>query len=313
MLKSNIFFVKSPLNYIGGKYKILNQIVPIFPKYINNFIDLFTGGGNVAVNVKAQKIFMNDNLIYLIDLYKLFYELKYNKVLEYIYNRIEEYQLSDDNVDGYNRLRDEYNTNRKPLDLFVLVSYSFNHQIRFNNNHQFNNPFGKYRSSFNNSIKNNLENFIYRMQSLNIHFSNNNFECFNFDFLKENDFVYCDPPYLISTGTYNDGKRGFTGWNKDSEIMLLNILDNLNKRNIKFALSNFLIHNGQINNILKEWISYNNYNIKKIDSNYNNSCYNKKILLESQTIEVLITNYKINSLEVDEDINRKNLFSNMEI
>lgn len=311
MLKSNIFFVKSPLNYIGGKYKILNQIVPIFPNDINNFIDLFTGGGNVAVNVKAQKIFMNDNLIYLMDLYKLFYELKYNKVLEYIYNRIEEYQLSDDNVDGYNRLRNEYNTNRKPLDLFVLVSYSFNHQIRFNNNHQFNNPFGKYRSSFNNSIKNNLENFIHRMQSLNIHFSNNNFECFNFDFLQENDFVYCDPPYLISTGTYNDGKRGFTGWNRDSEIMLLNILDNLNKRKIKFALSNFLIHNGQINNILKEWISYNNYNIKKIDSNYNNSCYNKKLL--SQTIEILVTNYKSNSADVDEDMNSRNLFFNMEI
>lgn len=311
MLKSNIFFVKSPLNYIGGKYKILNQIVPMFPNDINNFIDLFTGGGNVAVNVKAQKIFMNDNLIYLIDLYKLFYELKYNKVLEYIYNRIEEYQLSDDNVYGYNRLRDEYNTNRKPLDLFVLVSYSFNHQIRFNNNHKFNNPFGKYRSSFNNSIKNNLENFIHRMQSLNIHFSNNNFECFNFDFLKENDFVYCDPPYLISTGTYNDGKRGFTGWNRDSEIMLLNILDNLNKRKIKFALSNFLIHNGQINNILKEWISYNNYNIKKIDSNYNNSCYNKKSL--SQTIEILVTNYKANSADVDEDMNSRNLFFNMEI
>ena len=311
MLKSNIFFVKSPLNYIGGKYKILNQIIPMFPNDINNFVDLFTGGGNVAVNVKAQKIFMNDNLIYLIDLYKLFYELRYNKVLEYIYNRIEEYQLSDDNADGYNRLRDEYNTNRKPLDLFVLVSYSFNHQIRFNNHHQFNNPFGKYRSSFNNSIKNNLENFIHRMQSLDIHFSNKNFECFNFDFLEENDFVYCDPPYLISTGTYNDGKRGFTGWNKDSEIMLLNILDNLNKRNIKFALSNFLIHNGQINNILKEWISYNNYNIKKIYSNYNNSCYNKKLL--SQTIEILVTNYKTNYVNIDEDINSRNLFFNMEI
>ncbi|WP_020003803.1 DNA adenine methylase [Brachyspira innocens] len=313
MPKSNIFFVKSPLNYIGGKYKILNQILPIFPNDINNFIDLFTGGGNVAVNVKAQKIFMNDNLIYLIDLYKLFYELRYNKILEYIYNRIEEYKLSDDNADGYNKLRDEYNTNRKPLDLFVLVSYSFNHQIRFNNNHQFNNPFGKYRSSFNNSIKNNLENFIHRMQSLNIDFSNDNFESFNFDFLKENDFIYCDPPYLISTGTYNDGKRGFTGWNKDNEIMLLNILDNLNKRNIKFALSNLLIHNGQINSILKEWISYNNYNIKKIDSNYNNSCYNKKILAQTKTIEVLVTNYKTDWEGIDINTNDRNLFFNMEI
>ncbi|WP_300485349.1 DNA adenine methylase, partial [uncultured Brachyspira sp.] len=235
----------------------------------------------------------------------------YNKVLEYIYNRIEEYQLSDDNVDGYNRLRDEYNTNRKPLDLFVLISYSFNHQIRFNNNHQFNNPFGKYRSSFNNSIKNNLENFINRMQSLNIDFSNENFECFNFDFFNEDDFVYCDPPYLISKGTYNDGKRGFTGWNKNNEIILLKTLDNLNKRNIKFALSNFLIHNGKRNDILKEWISYNKYNIKKIYSNYDNSYYNKKLLSKTQTIEILVTNYKINYLNIDGNIN--NLFFDMEI
>ena len=298
MLKSNIFFIKSPLNYIGGKYKILNQIVPLFPNDINNFIDIFTGGGNVAVNVKAKKIFMNDNLIYLIDLYKLFYKLKYNKVLEYIYDRIEEYKLSNDNLDGYNRLRYEYNTNRKPLDLFVLVSYSFNHQIRFNNSHKFNNPFGKYRSSFNNSIKNNLENFIYRMQTLNIHFSDENFEYFNFDFLKEEDFVYCDPPYLISVGVYNNGRRGFTGWDKNNEIRLLKILDDLNKRNIKFALSNFLIHNGKSNDILNDWISYNNYNVKKICSNYNNSCYNKKLLSQTQTIEVLITNYEINSLDI---------------
>lgn len=37
-------FIKSPLNYIGGKYKILNQILPLFPKKINNFVDLFTRG-----------------------------------------------------------------------------------------------------------------------------------------------------------------------------------------------------------------------------------------------------------------------------
>lgn len=201
-------------------------------------------------------------------------------------------------MDGYNRLRYEYNTNRKPLDLFVLVSYSFNHQIRFNNNHKFNNPFGRYRSSFNNSIKNNLENFIYRIQTLNIHFSDKNFEYFNFDFLKEEDFVYCDPPYLISVGVYNNGRRGFTGWDKNNEIRLLKILDDINKRNIKFALSNFLIHNGKSNDILNDWILYNNYNVKKIYSNYNNSCYNKKLLSQTQTIEVLITNYEINSLDI---------------
>ncbi|MDR2152478.1 MAG: DNA adenine methylase [Helicobacteraceae bacterium] len=63
-------FIKSPLNYIGGKHKILSQIFPLFPKEINNFVDLFSGGANVGINAKAKKIILNDNLTYLIDIYR---------------------------------------------------------------------------------------------------------------------------------------------------------------------------------------------------------------------------------------------------
>lgn len=42
-MKNN--YIQSPLNYTGGKYKLLNQLVPLFPKNINTFIDLFGGGG----------------------------------------------------------------------------------------------------------------------------------------------------------------------------------------------------------------------------------------------------------------------------
>ena len=52
--------VKSPLNYVGGKYKLLPQILPLFPKDIDTFYDLFGGGANVAVNVNANKIVCND-------------------------------------------------------------------------------------------------------------------------------------------------------------------------------------------------------------------------------------------------------------
>lgn len=51
---------KSPLNYTGGKFKLLPQILPLFPDNINTFIDLFTGGCNVGVNVEANKIVCND-------------------------------------------------------------------------------------------------------------------------------------------------------------------------------------------------------------------------------------------------------------
>ncbi len=42
-------YIKSPLNQIGGKYKLLNQIVRYFPKNIDTFYDLFAGGCDVAI------------------------------------------------------------------------------------------------------------------------------------------------------------------------------------------------------------------------------------------------------------------------
>ena len=283
--------VKSPLNYIGGKYKILQQILPLFPKNINTFVDLFAGGCNVGINVKAKKVIFNDNLTYLIDFYKLIQKQDLEITLKHIENRIREFNLSITNESAYKKFRDFYNQTKNPLDLFVLIAYSFNHQIRFNNKHQFNNPFGKNRSSYNEKMQYNLEKFIIKLKTINAEFFNKNFDEFNFDNLTQNDFVYADPPYLITTGTYNDGKRGFTGWNENQEIKLLKILSNLNERNIKFALSNVIKHKGKNNEILINWIKKNNFTVNYIKKNYANSNYQTKNRQKNVTIEVLITNY----------------------
>ncbi len=287
----NNAYIKSPLNYIGGKYKILNQILPLFPNKINNFIDLFAGGANVGVNVNADTIFINDNLIYLIQLYKKLQVTEYQAVIEYIEKTIKSLGLSLINQEGFINLRNRYNNYKNPLDLLILISYSFNHQIRFNSSHEYNNPFGKNRSQFNENIKSNLKKFMDKIQISNMHFTNYNFNDFNFSELKKGDFIYCDPPYLITTGTYNDGKRGFTGWNKSQEEELLNLLDNLNNKGINFALSNVIEHSNNSNDLLKQWIKENsNLNIYSIFTNYSNSNYQKqKNNLQSQ--EVLITNY----------------------
>lgn len=46
--------IQSPLNYTGGKFKLLPQILPYFPEDINIFVDLFCGGCNVGVNIDAN-------------------------------------------------------------------------------------------------------------------------------------------------------------------------------------------------------------------------------------------------------------------
>ena len=285
--------IKSPLNYIGGKYKLLEQILPLFPKKINRFVDLFAGGCNVGINANAKEIIFNDNLTYLIELFQTFHSKELETVITHIENRILEFDLSLTNEEGYKKIREFYNENKNPLDLFVLIAYSFNHQIRFNNSHKFNNPFGKNRSSFNKTMKLNLERFIIQLKTKNIQFSNVSFEKYDYSFLSKNDFVYCDPPYLITTGSYNDGKRGFKGWSEKEEFDLLKILKQLNSKSVNFALSNVIEHKGKSNDILINWLNQNpSFNVNYLNKNYSNSNYQTKNRDKNGSVEVLITNYK---------------------
>ncbi len=59
MTKSNTY-IKSPLNYVGGKFKLLPSIIPLIPTDLNVFYDLFGGGFNVGINVEAERIVYND-------------------------------------------------------------------------------------------------------------------------------------------------------------------------------------------------------------------------------------------------------------
>lgn len=284
-------FIKSPLNYIGGKYKVLPQIFPLFPKNVDCFVDLFTGGANVGINSNANKIIINDNLIYLIDIYEFLAKTSEKDVLDHIEATVREYDLSLTNTQGYNRFRDHYNMIHNPMDLLILTFFSFNHQIRFNNSHQFNTPFGKNRSRFNGNIKRNLIRFLDALHAKKIEFRKDEFDKFDFSMLTSRDFVYCDPPYLITVGSYNDGKRGFTGWSEKQEIRLLEVLDDLNIQGIRFALSNVLTHKNMANDLLQNWVNNNHYNVHKIDNNFTNSNYHTSVHTKETTQEVLITNY----------------------
>ena len=291
-------YIASPLNYIGGKYKLLPQLLPLFPDNTGAFVDLFCGGGNVGVNSKANETLFNDNLVYLIDLYKALLKNTLDETISYIEGRIVEYNLSLSNQNGYLRIREEYNNHRNPLDLFVLAAFSFNHQIRFNSNHQFNCPFGKDRSCYNSRMKYNLVQFVNALKKKKVSFSSCNFDEFDFSVLRSDSFVYADPPYLITTGTYNDGKRGFTGWNEQTERKLLEILDELNRRNIRFGLSNVLWHKGRSNQILQSWIEDNRYHVNYLNKDYSNCNYHSIDKGKNSSVEVLVTNYTPNQIEL---------------
>ena len=293
MIKMNELYIKSPLNYIGGKYKILNQIIPKFPKKINTFVDLFGGGFNVGINVDAETVIYNDVIEPLCELINYFSYNEADEVIKKLEDNIKNNSLDKENTDAFLRLRNKYNHNiyenedEKILDFYSLILYSFNYQIGFNQNMKYNTPFGKNRSSYNQNIKKNLEKFIKKINKTNVKITKDKFVDFDFSNLGEDDFVYCDPPYLITTGSYNDGNRGIKDWTLDDEKKLLSILDDLNSRGVKFALSNVLVANDKKNEILTEWSK--KYTVYIIENSFNNSNYRRK--KKDDTIEVLITNY----------------------
>ena len=98
------------------------------------------------------------------------------------------------------------------------------------------------------------------------------------------DFVYVDPPYRISTATYNE--KG--GWGIQDDLDLMCFLDNVNSLGSKFALSNVITHKGICNAELIDWAK--KYNLIELDFHYNNSNYQSKAK-NYGTQEVLITNY----------------------
>lgn len=284
MEMSYMSYIKSPLNYIGGKYKLLTQLYGIFPTKINKFVDLFAGGFNVGINSNANEIYCNDKCVQLINLYKYFDSHDTETLLNEIDYRIKSLDLSKINERGYLELRDRYNKNRDLLDLYLLICYAFNNQIRFNSKNEFNMPFGKNRSHFNPSMRKNFINFCSALHDKKIVFSDFDYKEFPLENFNKDDLIYCDPPYLNGIAVYN------TGWTIDDCIKLLDFLDEANNRHINFALSECFSHKGIINEKLIEWSKQ--YNVHYVNSNYSNCNYQlKKENKKEKTVEVIITNF----------------------
>ena len=278
--------IKSPLNYVGGKFKLLPQILPLFPDNINTFYDMFCGGCNVGVNIKANKIVCNDKEQVVINLMNDWKQINSNQALKLLEETIDKYKLSKTNEEGFKNIRNDYNRGEQSWHMFyAMLTNAFNYQIRFNKNGEYNMPFGKNRSYFNPILKSRFVKFIDKLNNINIEFLNKDFRYLEPKELNDKDFVYFDPPYLVTCAAYNEKD----GWNQQDDIDLMNLCDRLNDNNVKFAISNVFENKGKSNDMLKEWS--NKYNVYHLNNTYANCNYHTKDKSKNNTDEVLITNY----------------------
>ena len=95
-LENKTTVIRSPLFYVGDKYKLMPQLNNLFPAQIENFYDVFCGGGSVSINVKANSYFMNDIDGKIIELHKHLQKNSNNilKFIERMYEIIRYYGLS---------------------------------------------------------------------------------------------------------------------------------------------------------------------------------------------------------------------------
>ncbi len=301
-MKNNV--VRSPLFYVGDKYKIISEIKRYFPNEINRFVEPFVGGGSVFMNVEAGEFLLNDIDSNIIAIHQMLCNSAENPNV--FYNRVDEvverYGLScsykEDvvpeelkrefvktyyarfNKVGYEKMRSDYNQSRdrRPFVLYMLLIYGFNRMIRFNKSGDFNLPVGNVDLN-QNTIKA-LNDYFKLSMIKRPQWFNCDFEDFiNQIELEHNDLVYLDPPYLITFSEYNKY------WNEETEMRLLNLLNRLNDNGIRFAISNVTHYKGKVNQVFLDWSQQ--YNSHSIKSNYISYHDNTKKTFK----EVLVTNY----------------------
>ena len=297
-------FKRSPLFYVGDKFKLLPEITKLFPQNIETFYEPFVGGGSVFLNVDATSYELNDIDTNVIQIHKELIkwsesEIQFFKKIE---NRVKKYGLSRSyiedvvplelkkehkktyyakyNKESFNALKKKYNSSSRKdyLDLYILLIYGFNRMLRFNSKGEYNLPVGNV--DFNKNVKNALSNYFAYQKGRQITFNNSDYK----DFLKKrryskDDFIYFDPPYLITFSEYNKL------WNDSHESNLLKLIDKLDSEGVRWAISNVTHYKDKVNDVFLNWSKkYNSHNIK---SNY--------ISYHDNTIktfnEILITNY----------------------
>lgn len=276
-------YIKSPINYTGNKYKLLGGIIPLFPKGIGTFVDVFGGSGTVTLNASAKNYIYNEKAEWVFSMFEgLMHDGDAKTTLDRIDSTIREYGLNKTDEAAYTRIRNDYNNGRNDwVTLYVLCCHAFNAQGRFNTEGKFNMPFGKDRSWFSEAQRENIERMKKRFADKRVRCTNLSFDKVDYSALSEGDLAYFDPPYYGSVAVYNEKN----GWTMDDERKLAGIVDGLDARGIKFAISNNLKYGNEVlENLCKR------YNTVHLGSKYNNSSYHKKDK-HSADDEVLVTNF----------------------
>ena len=316
---SSIIF-KPFIKWVGGKNQIINIVLNSFPKNINNYHEIFLGGGSVLLGL-LQKIENKEiTLTGKINAYDLnsslittYIVLQKNpkKLVKALVKLSNEYHnistIKGDknatNLDDakkskesyYYYIRNCYNKEiqkNKPNNIKIASFLIFLNKTGFRGLYRigpngFNVPFGNYKNP---KIYNKEQ--LYGISRL---IKDVNFKVADFKesimSVKEKDFVYMDPPYVP------ENSKSFTKYtNKDFSLenhnKLFKMTKNLITNNISFVMSNAKVD--LVTTTFKKF-TIKEFEVKRAINSKNPGAKTKEVLIIGKAVDI---NKQFNSLTV---------------
>lgn len=303
---------KSPLKWVGGKTQIIDKFLWNFPKEMNNYYEIFLGGGSVLISfleqvqtgflkVKGQiySFDFNKNLIgffnnikdnhtlLLGELEKLkdeFFECpdKGEVVRDYLGGKIGKKKTSKESYyyycrHLYNSLSEKEKIEPRGSALFLFLNKTCFRGLHRESKNGFNVPYGNYKNP---SIyeEKNIKVLSKLFRENNVVFKHMSFEK-SLKLPKKGDFVYMDPPY------YPETEKSFVGYNsggfdKEKHELFFSLCEELDNKKVLFLMNN------SDTPIVKKFFSPYKYYVGEIEVRRRINSKNP----ESKTGELIITN-----------------------
>lgn len=227
------------LKWAGGKYRLVPEIRKQLPKG-KCLVEPFVGAGSVFLNTDYERYILADINPDLIDLFNT------------VKNRLDDYleqtavlfhHKNANSKEFYYERRAEFNATKDPFRRSVLFLYlnrfGFNGLCRYNKNHEFNVPFGDYKTHY--FPEKELRFFSEKAQKADFICADFNH---TFEYVLENNesyqdvVVYCDPPYapLVQDSNFTSYSSG--GFNLEQQAELAKHAETLALKNIPVLISN---------------------------------------------------------------------------
>lgn len=230
----------SPIvKWVGGKRQLLPELLRLIPKRISTYTycEPFLGGGALFFALQPKRAIINDINADLMELYSVVRDNVEELILE-----LEGFKNESNffySIRDWDRDKESYKNIspvKKSARLIYLNKTCYNGLFRVNNAGEFNTPFGNYKNPniINAPVLRAVNKYLTKREII---YSAKDYASVLKE-LPDKSFVYLDPPYdpVSSTSNFTGYTKG--GFGKEAQIYLREQCDLLDKRGIKFMLSN---------------------------------------------------------------------------